>query len=84
MKFKLYESLQNNTRKRVVYNFKRRIDRLFEFMEQNIGQNPIVWEGKTSYLEVILEYLTEMYKHYRKLHQEGKLDLNDVIDGYET
>lgn len=50
MKFKLYESLQNNIRKRVVYNFKRRIDRLFEFMEQNIGQNPIVWEGKTSYL----------------------------------
>ena len=81
MKFKLYESLQGG-RKRVAYNFKNRIDRLFVFLEAKIGQNPLVWNAKTNYLIVIFEYRTELYKHYKSLHESNNIDVNDVIDGY--
>lgn len=32
----------------------------------------------------MLEYIVEMYKHYKKLHKENSIDPNDLIDGYET
>lgn len=84
MKFKLYEALDGKIRKRIAFNFKNRIDRLFGYLETAIGQNPIVWEAKTSYLEVVLEYEVEMYRYYYNLHKEGKIDPNDLLDGFET
>lgn len=84
MQYKLYEAVDGKCRKRIVYNFKNRIDRLFRFLGEKIGQNPLIWEAKVPYLEVMLEYVVEMYKHYRKLHKENSIDPNDLIDGYET
>lgn len=43
MQFKLYEAVDGKCRKRIAYNFKRRIDGLFSFLAEKIGQNPLIW-----------------------------------------
>ena len=43
MQFKLYQGVDGKCRKRIVYNYKRRIDGLFEFLAEKIGQNPLIW-----------------------------------------
>lgn len=36
-------------RKRVLYAYKNRIDRLFAFFNERIGENELVWRGWTKY-----------------------------------
>ena len=36
-------------RKRVLYAYKNRIDRLFAFFNERIGENELVWRGWTNY-----------------------------------
>jgi len=43
MEFKLFEAVDGKCRKRIAYNFKRRIDSLFQFLAEKIGQSPLIW-----------------------------------------
>ena len=36
-------------RKRVLFAYKNRIDRLFAFFNERIGENELVWRGWTNY-----------------------------------
>lgn len=77
---------QNETaqRKRILFNYKNRIDRLFSILEDKIGQNPLVWRGKALYDIELLEYYDILDVHYHNLHLEKKVDINDLVPDYET
>ena len=77
---------QNETaqRKRIMFNYKNRIDRLFSTLQDKIGQNSLVWRGKTLYQIELLEYYDILDVHYHNLHLEKKIDVNDLVPDYET
>ena len=71
-------------RKRALHTFKSRIDRLYIYMVEQIGQNELVWRSCTNYQIELLEYYNVLEVHYHNLHIEQKLDPNDLVPGYET
>jgi hypothetical protein len=38
---------ESDDRRRILFNFRNRINRLFDSLEQTIGQNPLVWRGRS-------------------------------------
>lgn len=40
---------ENTSRKRALFSFKNRIDRLFQILGELIGENPLVWRSATNY-----------------------------------
>lgn len=38
---------ESDERRRIIYNFRNRINRLFDSLSEKIGQNPLVWRGRT-------------------------------------
>jgi hypothetical protein len=75
---------ENLERKRAIFSFKNRIDRLFAYLTEAIGQNEIVWRSCTEYAIEMLEYYDILDVHYHNLHIANKLDPNDLVLGYET
>lgn len=63
---------------------KNRLDRLYKMLVDKIGQHPMVWHSIYQYNLQLQTYTVQNYKHYKKLHEENKIDKNDVLDGYET
>ena len=68
----------------MLFSFKNRVDRLFEFLEDKIGQNEVVWGSKTNYQIELLEYYDIMNIHYHNLHLQHQIDPNDLAPDYET
>lgn len=75
---------EQSERKRLVFNYKNRIDRLFALLEETVGQNELIWAGKTMYQVQLLEYYRSIGEHYAALHLDNAMDPNDLIPGYET
>ena len=75
---------ESDDRRRILFNFRNRINRLFDSLEQMIGQNPLVWWGRSLFEIEILEYIDVMNVHYHNLHVTHKIDPNDLVPGYET
>ncbi len=70
---------QKHDRKRILFNFKNRIDRLFNLFQETIGQVPLVWRVKTKYLIELLQYYEILDVHYHNLHIQNKIDPNDLV-----
>jgi hypothetical protein len=53
-------------------------------LSQQIGQNPLVWKSRAQYQISLLDYLEVLKDYYQYLYVENKVDLNDLIPGYEN
>jgi hypothetical protein len=73
---------ESDERKRIIFNFRNRINRLFDSLSALIGQNPLVWRGRSLFEIEILEYIEVMNVHYHNLHVTHQLDPNDLVPGY--
>jgi hypothetical protein len=71
-------------RRRIIYNFRNRIDRLFDNLATQIGQNPIVWKARANFQLAVVEYYQVLHRHYKTMYDNGQQDVNDLIPGYET
>ena len=74
----------NSDRRRSINTMKNRIDRMYTLLVQKIGQNPIIWRAIHEYNIELDNYATANYQHYKKLHENGTIDPNDLLEGYGT
>ena len=63
---------------------KKRIDRLYQFLIEKMGESPVVWESICEFNIELYSYAEALYNHYIKLYNEDKINKNDVLEGYES